>query len=146
VRIIRNTNTNTKWRATDCWRRWDIELQLGFKGFYGTRWFITVFSTDRHWILTGAGRIHISTSHPISFKFLSTIILLFSSRSLNWCSLPIFWPKFCVPFSPPLCYMSHPSHSPSLNTYHETVYTNINETSPSAFYLSTHTILSNLYH
>jgi len=49
-----------------------VQKQLAF---YGTQWFITVFTTDRHLSLPSVGRTHSKPSHRISLTF---VIKIFS--------------------------------------------------------------------
>jgi hypothetical protein len=55
-----------------------------FPKFYGTRRFFTVFTEARHWAPYEARRIQSTSSHPISLKIHSYIILSSTPRSPKW--------------------------------------------------------------
>jgi len=75
--------------------------------FYGTRRFITVFTSAHHWPLSWARWILSTPSCPIS---LSSILISFHLRQgLRRglvSSLQVLWPKFCINF-PSLPYVLH---------------------------------------
>jgi hypothetical protein len=56
------------------------QLIKKFSSFYGSRRFITVFTRDRHWILTLARWIQSTSSQPV--WLLSVLILPFSCRDI----------------------------------------------------------------
>jgi len=66
-----------------------------FPTFYGTRRFITVFTTARHWSLPWTRWIQSTTSHPITLR--SILILSYNLRlGLPSGLFQIFRPKSCV--------------------------------------------------
>ena len=78
------------------------QLVRKFPGFYGTRRFITPFTTARHLFLSPASSIQ-SRPHPTSLR---SILILSSHIRLGLPSgLPpsphVFWPKPCMHFSSP---------------------------------------------
>jgi hypothetical protein len=52
------------------------QLLKKFPAFYGTRRFITIFTTARHWSLSWARRIQSTSSHTVSPRF----VLILSSK------------------------------------------------------------------
>jgi hypothetical protein len=74
-------------------------LVMKFRAFYGTRRFITVFTTARHWSLSWARCTQSTPSHPISLR--SILILSSHLRPGLPCSssLQVFQPKYFMHFS-----------------------------------------------
>jgi hypothetical protein len=50
------------------------QLVKKFPAFYGTRRFITMFTTARHWSLSWATRIQSTFSHPIPLRSIQRIL------------------------------------------------------------------------
>jgi hypothetical protein len=88
-----------------------VKLLKNFPAFYGTRSFITVFTSVLHCSLSWARSIQSISSHPISVHpilTLSTYLRLGLPSGFLWLShqYPI-----CIPLRPHSCYMSCPSYS-----------------------------------
>jgi len=86
------------------------QLDIKFPAFYGTRRFIIVLTTARHWSLSWARWIQSTPSHPISLRS----IQIFSSHPLLGLPGDLF-PSGFLHFSYVLCVLHIlPSHPPCL--------------------------------
>jgi len=78
-----------------------------FPTYYGTRRFITVFTTARHWSLSWARWIQFILSHPIPLRFILISSCHLGTRVLSGLFLTVFRLKFymhlsCVPRASPI--------------------------------------------
>ena len=83
-----------------------FQLVKKFPTFYGTRRFITAFTSARHLSLSWARSIRSMHPHPTSWR---SILILFSQVMSFHLVYP---PKSCIQLSSlPTCHMPHPSNS-----------------------------------
>jgi hypothetical protein len=89
--------------------------------FYGTRKFITIFTTARRWSLSWARWIQSKSSHPSSLKCILILSSHLRQGLLHMSSFQVLRRKFCTNFSSlHACYMPRPYHPPRLDHPNDT--------------------------
>jgi hypothetical protein len=136
VQICRSALCTTCLPAT--WSRGLLEkltvsqLVKKFPAFYGTRRFITLFTTARHLSLSWASSIQ--SMPPPHFKIHCNIIL---SSTPGCPSDPPTEILYAPPFSPHACYMPRPSHSSRFD------YQNNTHSHPKVYFPELHYVCQN---
>jgi len=75
------------------WQTYSRAARQKVSAFHGNRKFITMFTADRHWILSWARRIQSTSPRLISLRFIIIIIVVLQGLGLLACSGSefIFW-------------------------------------------------------
>jgi hypothetical protein len=103
---LNNDNNSLSWSWALLEKLKIVQLLKNFPAFYGTRRFITAFTTALHWSLSWArsnpphpSKIHFNIVHPPT----------------SWSSWHSHQYPICIPLLPPSCYMPCSSHPPWLD-------------------------------